>query len=335
MFDFNVALVEAYGAWRRRDRAGCATALREALPIGRCQGYVSTLFWYPRMMAQLCGFALEQHIGEEYVASLIRRRSLRAELPIENWPWPVRVYTLGRFDVLAGGEALRVEGKAQRRTLELLKILVALGGHDIPADQLIDVLWPEPAQGDGQKALDITIHRLRKLLGSEETVQVSDRRATLNPQLVWVVAAALEHALAPLVAATHAAAPAIELLVEAAPAVLHLYRGQLLAGVAAKAWQLPTREHLGGRIQRYALRLGEHWESLGDWRRANSLYQRAVELDPVAEAVYRRQMICLEAQGLRAEAIEVYRRCRQMLSVSLGVAPTAETDVTYRRLLAL
>ncbi len=95
------------------------------------------------------------------------------------------------------------------------------------------------------------------------------------------------------------------------------------------------RDRLRGRFQSYALRLGEHWESIGDWRRASALYQRVVELDPLAEVFHRRQMICLEAQGLRAEAIEVYRRCRQMLSVSLGIAPTSETDATYRRLLAL
>jgi DNA-binding SARP family transcriptional activator len=35
-----------------------------------------------------------------------------------------------------------------------------------------------------------------------------------------------------------------------------------------------------------------------------------------------------QAQGQRAEAIEVFRRCRQMLSVTLGVAPTGETEAS-------
>jgi len=33
-----------------------------------------------------------------------------------------------------------------------------------------------------------------------------------------------------------------------------------------------------------------------------------------------------------AEAIEVFRRCRQMLSVTLGVQPTEATQAIYRTL---
>lgn len=334
MFDFNVVLVEAYGALRRRDHDACAAALRVAFAVGRSHGYVSTLFWYPWMMARLCAFALEHHVEEEYAAALVNRRRLRAPAPIDNWPWPVKIHTLGRFAVFANGDEIRFGGKAQRKPLELLKALIALGRRDVPADSLIDALWPEPTQGDGQKALDITIHRLRKLLKSEESVQVSDRRVTLDAARVWVDATTLEDTLAPLVAAPQVADPAIELLEAAAPMVLHLYRGPFLAGESGTAWYMPMRNRLDGRFQRFALRLGQHFESRRDWQRAAALYQRVVELDPLAETFYRRQMVCLGAQGLRAEGVEVYRRCRQMLSVTLGVAPASETDAAYRRLLA-
>jgi hypothetical protein len=92
MFDFNVLLVEAYGALRQHDHDGCAAALHVALAIGRCHDYAGTLFWYPRMMASLCAFALEHHVEEEYAAALIRRRRLRAPAPIENWPWQVKIH---------------------------------------------------------------------------------------------------------------------------------------------------------------------------------------------------------------------------------------------------
>jgi hypothetical protein len=121
------------------------------------------------------------------------------------------------FEVRTDDEALHFEGKAQRKPMELAKVLVALGGRDIPVDKLIDILWPEPSEGDGHKAFDITVHRLRKLLGSDNAVQVADRRATLNPQMVWVDAWALERTLAPLIGAVNAPEPDIELL-EACPA---------------------------------------------------------------------------------------------------------------------
>ena len=45
-------------------------------------------------------------------------------------------------------------------------------------------------------------------------------------------------------------------------------------------------------------------------------------------------MVCLASQGQRAEAIQVFRHCRQMLSVVLKVEPTAETEDVYQNLLA-
>ncbi len=287
-----------------------------------------------RRMPRLSVFARATDIDVEHVRILILRLLSSYEASIEGGSCPVRLYTLGNFEVRTRGEALRFEGKAQRKPMALAKVLVALGGREIPAGKLIDILWPEPSEGDGQKAFDITVHRLRKLLGSDEAVQVADRRATLNPQVVWVDAWALEHTLAPLIAAVNAAEPPIEMLEAAATKVLNLYRGHFLAGESEEAWQIPMKNRLAGRFQRFVLRLGEHWESQQQWRRAFELYQRAVDLDPLAESFYRRQMICLHAQGLRAEAIEVFRRCRQALSVMLGVAPTGDTDAVYRQLLA-
>lgn len=43
-------------------------------------------------------------------------------------------------------------------------------------------------------------------------------------------------------------------------------------------------------------------------------------------------MVCLFAQGHRAEAMEVYRRCRRHLSILLGIPPAAATDSIYRSL---
>lgn len=334
VIEFNALLVDAYGALKEQDDARCTVALREAFLLARTNGYVTTFNWYGRMMARLGAFALEHDIEADYVRYLIARRQLTPETPLEIWPWPVRFHTLGRFEVRVNDDVLRFEGKAQHKPMALAKALIALGGRDVPAYKLVDILWPETADGDGHKAFDITVHRLRKLLGSDDAVQVADRHVTLDPRSVWVDAWALELALAPLMGASNGPQPDIARLEAAAPQVLRLYRGHFLAGDPEEAWQIPFRNRLTGRFQRFALRLGEHWEIRQQWTRAFELYQRVVELDPLAESFYRRQMICLQALGQRAEALEVFRRCRQVLSVTLGVAPTDETERVHRQLLA-
>ena len=44
------------------------------------------------------------------------------------------------------------------------------------------------------------------------------------------------------------------------------------------------------------------------------------------EALYRRLMAAYREQGEPAEALNVYRRCREMLSIVLGAKPSAETE---------
>lgn len=45
-------------------------------------------------------------------------------------------------------------------------------------------------------------------------------------------------------------------------------------------------------------------------------------------------MECLHHQGQHAQAIEVFRRCRHMLSVVLGVKPSRQTEDAYQAVMA-
>ena len=59
---------------------------------------------------------------------------------------------------------------------------------------------------------------------------------------------------------------------------------------------------------------------------AIELYQRSLALDNLAEPIYRRLIACLKDTGEPAEALKVYRRCRELLSAVLGVQPSKETQ---------
>ncbi len=334
MIDFQVGLIDAYLALRQGDTEYCAASLAAALAIGRGHGYLQTLRWYPPMMTRLAAFALEHDVEPEYVCMLIRRRRMVPERPIEAWPWPVRVYTLGRFALVREDAPVVASGKAQHKPLDLLKALVAHGSRGAAVDALIGILWPEPPEDGGRRALEITVHRLRKILGSDDTVVVSGRRVALSDRHVWVDAWAVDAALTSLATPPVPSRDERCALEEAAGRLLALYGGPFLADERDVSWLLPLRNRIAGGFQRLALRLGELWEGARQWERAAELYARIVEIDPLAETFYRRQMICLEALDRRAEALEVFRRLRQTLSVLLGIAPSAETVTLHRRLLA-
>jgi len=327
------SLLEAYLALKEKRSADCHAALRDALEVGRRERIANHWMWNPPMMSRLYAQALDHGIEVEYVRDVIQRRGLLGEPPYSShWPWPLRVRTLGSFEVLRNGAPLAWEGKTQRKPLELLKALVGLGGRDVPADKLIGLLWPSPSEGDGQKAFEITVHRLRKLLDSPDAIKVTDRRATLNPQLVFVDLWALEHELAAVIPPVNAPEPDVAVLEEAAPRIVELYRGAFLPGEDEAPWLIAIRNRLAGRFERFVHRLGGYWETQQRWEQASRLYARAIELDPLGESFYRGRMVCLHAQNRRAEAIEVFRRCRQMLSVVLSIKPSAETEAAYARI---
>ena len=83
------------------------------------------------------------------------------------------------------------------------------------------------------------------------------------------------------------------------------------------------------KLVRIAMICGERLEQQGDYDRAALIYQRGIDADNLSEELYRRLMLCHYRGGRLATAIGVYRRCRQMLSVVLGIAPSRETEAAY------
>jgi DNA-binding SARP family transcriptional activator len=59
---------------------------------------------------------------------------------------------------------------------------------------------------------------------------------------------------------------------------------------------------------------------------------RGLDADPVIEQFYQGLMRCYTALERRSEALSAYQRLKRMLSISLGVAPSAQTERLYQTL---
>jgi ATP/maltotriose-dependent transcriptional regulator MalT/DNA-binding SARP family transcriptional activator len=312
-----------------RDDADALETLAEALAIGRTQGYLNTQFWWPPMMAKLAARALQAGIETDYVKRLVLARGLAppdGAAPAE-WPWAVEVRALGGFEVRSQGGPLAFTGKAQKKPLELLKALVALGGRGVEWPRLAAILWPD-ASGDAAKvSFDSTLYRLRKLLGTESALALQEGKLSLDPRQcrvdVWRfegLVQALDARLAdPRGIADLRAADESRRLLDA-------YGGHFLGGDEDAAWSAAMRDRLRAKLVRAVTLLGRRLQEAGEWRAAADLYARALEHDNLAEDLYRQLMICHRERGEPAQALEVYRRCRQLLSIVLSVPPSPETE---------
>ncbi len=300
-------------------------SLRAGMALGREHGYLNTFWWWqPRAMTRLCETALAARIEPDYVRRLIVGNGLAPEVPpmeVEEWPWPLRVFTLGRFELVIGGKAFQSPGKVQQKPLQLLKALIALGGRGVPEQQLVDVLWPDVDGDLAHQSFATTLRRLRQLLGNEKAVLLRDGRLTLNNRYCWVDAWAFERLLGQAESGWKegAAGKGSARLVERAIA---LYQGPFLAGETFCTRLVSLRERLRSKFLRCVEAAGRDCENSGDLKRAVAFYRKGLEVDDLAEEFYQCLISCYRNLGMNAEAVRAYRRCRKTLSSVLGVKPS-------------
>jgi ATP/maltotriose-dependent transcriptional regulator MalT/DNA-binding SARP family transcriptional activator len=322
VYDVHRHQARAMMALRQGNQVVLRDSLRDLFACAARYGTGLPARFFPNWMPRLCAHALAAGIEVDYVRELIRRFGWHCDSKrVEQWPWQVRIYTLGRFAVYIDDQPLAFTGRAPRKTLNLLKALICLGGTDVRDHRLIDAIWPDDEADAARAAFSVTLHRLRKLLGSGDAIRIEDGLVSLNLRLCWVDAFAFEHA------GDHAREQHPD--PDRAQAALELYRGNLLPGDLDEPWSASLRERLKARFIGYVRREGERQERAHDFRRAIELYSRGVELDDLTEAFYQGLMRCHLALGCAADAAAAYRRMRQLFSVILGIKPNAESDRLY------
>ncbi|MEW6688781.1 MAG: BTAD domain-containing putative transcriptional regulator, partial [Pseudomonadota bacterium] len=249
--------------------------------------YAHFLWWRPEAMARVCAQALEAGIEPEYVKSLVRRRGLAPEPPpllVEDWPWCFRVRTLGSFDILRHDAPLGGSGKAQRRPLEMLKVLIACGGERVSEDRVTGALWPRIDGDSAHRSFTSTLHRLRKLLGEDRAVLLHEGKVTLDRRYFWIDAWAFDELVQRIEAAFARARPQpdAESVERFSARLLELYRGPFLGNEPDEAWQLERRERMRSRFVRAMQAIGRWWEQAGLAERAHGFYEKCFETDHLA-----------------------------------------------------
>jgi DNA-binding SARP family transcriptional activator len=246
----------------------------------------------------------------------------------------LRIASLGRFELLRADAPVEISGKGPGRPLELLKVLVALGGLNVRADQLGDALWPHVDADYAHKSFTATLHRLRRLLGEDEALLLRDGRLSLDAGLVWVDVWALEGVLTDFDEALRGpgdarSASALQALADES---LALYRGPFLPDESEQPGYLAFREQCRARLLRCLTRVARAWEEAGQAEAAADCYQRFIDADPLYELPYRNLMLSCQRLGDLAEARATYERLRMVLSTKLKAMPSAEAQAIYARL---
>jgi ATP/maltotriose-dependent transcriptional regulator MalT/DNA-binding SARP family transcriptional activator len=320
---------EAYLSINTGNSGQAKECLRSALTLQKENHLINFPTWHDAFFQDLYEEALRSDIEVEFVQNQIRARGLpsrSASVEIETWPWRLRIYALGRFELMVDETPLVAEGKAQQKPLELLKALISLGASDVAVDRLEDTLWPD-AEGDkAHRSLITTLHRLRKLTGSDRAIVLQDSTMSLNPRQCWIDVWAFEHLCNKVDHLKRADGLAKGDGAGLARKLLDYYKGDFLKGRENLSWALPLREKLRSRFTRALIRIARELITRNHHEQAIQLYLRGLDVDPLAEAFYQDLMTCYHQMGRIAEGLSVYQRCRETLLALLGTEPSPGTE---------
>ena len=323
--EFICLLTESAYSFEDGDEEKGTVLLKEALSLGAKKGYVFSFEWPPvPLMERLCRKALESGIETEQVKKMIRTYNFVPEDPplhLEDWPWPVKIVTLGGFELKVNGRSVEFSGKVQKKPLDLLKVLVAFGSTDVSEERIIDALWPETAGDLAHKSFEMALQRLRKLIGRDTVVLLKNGQVSLDGRQCRVDVRAFESAVQ---RADHGNSRLEK--------TLQAYRGHFLPADTRHPWSSVTRERLRSKFLRLVTKAGEQYEQDGEWKRAVDCFERGLEKDPACEEFYQHLMICHDKLGNRAEAAKTFHRCRSALRHALGVDPSKRTQEIYTSL---
>jgi LuxR family maltose regulon positive regulatory protein len=232
-----------------------------------------------------------------------------------------RVHVLGHFRLTKGDIPIAIPPRL-RKPQELLQALIAFGGTEVGAGVLIDALWPDSEGDAGYHSLETALYRLRQLLGARDAVLMEGGKVSLNRDQLWVDVWEFEEELR---RPHEPEADGIERIGR----LRLLYQGHFLQHEVEKPWVLRASQELRDRWLRAIRDAARECEGARRWEDAAALYRSGIDLDSLNEGLYRGLMLCHRELGDLGDALQVYRRCRELLTRFLGIPPNAKTQALY------
>jgi DNA-binding SARP family transcriptional activator len=256
-------------------------------------------------------------------------------------PSPLRIRTLGSFEVISGSRRLTHADWKSARALRLFLLLLHHRFRWVPRETLIESLWPEAEPEKGSNNLRQSIHLLRGALepdlrGNQTSRYIRARHEAcrLDP------GEGHEYDVEPLESALQQA----ERLWSATPRgrarpalreALALYPGDFLAEYPYEEFAATEREYLRDRVLIAMERLLELLAESQSWAEVEILSRQALALDSYRESHHRCLVLAQLRLGHRREALAACDEYERTMVREMGLPPSARMQALTEEVLAL
>jgi DNA-binding SARP family transcriptional activator len=222
---------------------------------------------------------------------------------------------LGPLEVLVDGKPLRIAAAKPRA---LLALLLLNRNRVVPTERLVDELWGEEVPARATKALQVYVSQLRKALGPERLVtrppgyELQIGEGELDVDRFESLAAAAREQLAAGNAGAAAAGLREALALWRGP-VLREFRSEPFAGPAAARLEDLRLDATEDRLQAEL--------DAGVSAGVISELEELIAAEPFRERPRALLMLALYRADRQADALDLYRRTRELFVNELGIDP--------------
>jgi DNA-binding SARP family transcriptional activator len=241
----------------------------------------------------------------------------------------LRVLALGPLQVFVDGELVESMAWGSARPRELLVFLL-MHPEGRTKEQVGLAFWPDASAAQLRNSFHVTLHRLRKALGTPEWITLVQDRYRIDPAVIEEFdVMAFEREVAD-------ARRSLKRQEEGASAKLEQalarFRGDFLDGEPVGDWHLEHRDRLQRVFVDALMELGARFVAEDRHAKAAEVYRRVLARDELHEEALLALMKAHVAVGERSQALRVYRRFADRMREELDAEPDEETTEFFERL---
>ncbi len=237
---------------------------------------------------------------------------------------PLRVYTLGRFEIEQGARVIESQHWRSLRASSLFKILLNRRNFQAGRQEVAELLWPELDSDRAANNLHQAVYQLRRLLepdlekvGASVYLKSEGTKLQLNPALVeWVDFKEFQRVCQQARLGNNAA------LYEQAAA---LYNGEYLPNDLYENWAIYQREILQQEWINLLFEMSELYQAQGQIDRYLQCLHRILEADFSQEKAVQLLMRSLAESRRNQESLSLYHNFADKLRQRLNIEPLPET----------
>lgn len=251
----------------------------------------------------------------------------------------LEIYILGQFSVRKGDQELTSKSRQSAKLWELFKYLLTNRNKVIPAEQIVESLWPDQVYDDLNAALHTLVHRLRRFFyedfsrgGEPFHIEVSQGRCCmrLNENCRLDVDEFSRCHQEGIKLNERASGEAIKYYSRA----LSLYGGEYLPEYLSEKWVLPVKRHYRNLFLQVLISKIGLLMDYGHYERVHTLCEEAFQVEQFmeVEALHLYFMEALYKSGNAQEALCHYDYLTSSLYHEFGTRPSPAMRDLYRRI---